>query len=98
MILLMRHGGGNFWMGFVGRINKSRAYISTFLISFTLIVVYQDSMVRGGKWINIVLLMYVAIDKNPKNGLETQNLSCGKLGIVLHLKLVKTKTNNEVEE
>ena len=43
---------------------------------------------QGGHWINIVLPMYVAIDRKPENGCEIQNAADGKSGIMLHLRLV----------
>lgn len=45
---------------------------------------------QGGDWINHGLPMYVAIDRKPKNGCKIQNSACGKSGVMLCLKLVKT--------
>jgi hypothetical protein len=35
--------------------------------------------------------MYIAIDRKPENGCEIQNAACGKSGIMMRLKLVKSK-------
>ena len=43
----------------------------------------------GGKWINIGLPMYVAIDRKPENGCEIQNSACGRSGIMMRLRIVK---------
>ena len=45
---------------------------------------------RGGHWINLGLPMYIAIDRKPENGCEIQNACCGRSGIMMRLKLVKT--------
>ena len=45
---------------------------------------------QGGHWINIGLPMYMAIDRKPENGCEIQNCCCGRSGIMMRLKLVKT--------
>ena len=45
---------------------------------------------HGGHWINIGLPMYIAIDRKPENGCEIQNSCCGRSGIMMRLKLVKT--------
>jgi hypothetical protein len=50
---------------------------------------------QGGNWINHGLPMYVAIDRKPENGCEIQNAACGCSGIMLRLKLVKSKTARE---
>ena len=44
---------------------------------------------QGGHWINHGLPQYVAIDRKPENGCETQNSACGRSGVMLRLKLVK---------
>ena len=41
--------------------------------------------------------MYIAIDRNPKNGCEIQNSTCGRSGVMLRLKLVKTVEECETE-
>ena len=50
---------------------------------------------QGGDWINKGLPMYVAIDRKPENGCEIQNASCADLGIMIQLKIVKTKAEEE---
>ena len=45
---------------------------------------------QGGHWINHGLPMYVAIDRKPENGCEIQNAACGRSGVMLRLKIVKT--------
>ena len=49
----------------------------------------------GGDWINIGLPMYVEIDRKPENGCEIQNAACGKSGIMISIRLVKTKVEEE---
>lgn len=45
---------------------------------------------QGGHWINHGLPMYVAIDRKPENGCEIHNTACGRSGVMLRLRLVKT--------
>ena len=45
---------------------------------------------QGGHWINHGLPMYVAIDRKPENGCEIQNAACGRSGVMIRLKIVKT--------
>ena len=59
----------------------------------------------GGDWINCGLPMYVAIERKPENGAELQTACCGKSGVMLRLKIVKTAKarrqehdNNNVED
>ena len=43
--------------------------------------------------------MYVAIDQKPENGCEIQNAVCGDSGIMIQIKLVKSKKEEErIEE
>lgn len=81
------------WMlvdDFVNSFNEHRA--ATFIPSE--IICVDESMSRwygqGGDWINHGLPMYVAIDRKPENGCEIQNSACGRSGVMLRLKLVKT--------
>jgi Transposase IS4 len=39
--------------------------------------------------------MYVAIDRKPENGCEIQDAACGKSGVMICLKLVKTATEQQ---
>ena len=86
---------------FVNKFNEHRA--STFIPSEVICV--DESISRwygqGGDWINHGLPMYVAIDRKPENGCEIQNAACGRSGVMLRLKLVKTKveeTSNQEED
>ena len=45
---------------------------------------------QGGHWINHGLPMYVAIDRKLENGCEIQNATCGRSGVMIRLKIVKT--------
>ena len=45
---------------------------------------------QGGHWINHGLPMYVAIDRKPENGCEIHNAACGRSGVMIRLKIVKT--------
>jgi hypothetical protein len=55
----------------------------------------DESMSRwygmGGDWINAGLPMYVAIDRKPENGCEIQNSCCATSGVMLRLRIVKSK-------
>jgi hypothetical protein len=58
------------------------------------IICADESMSRwygqGGYWINHGLPQYIAIDRKPEFGCEIQNSCCGRSGIMMRLKLVKT--------
>jgi Transposase IS4 len=58
------------------------------------IICVDESMSRwyglGGHWINMGLPMYVAMDRKPEDGCEIQNSCCGRSGIMLQLRLVKS--------
>ena len=79
---------------FVDAFNDHRA--STFQPSELICV--DESISRwygkGGHWINHGLPMYVAMERKPDNGCEIQNSACGKSGIMMRLKLVKTADEN----
>jgi hypothetical protein len=49
----------------------------------------------GGEWINLGLPMYIAIDRKPENGCEIQDSACGKSGVMLRIRLVKTAVEEE---
>lgn len=55
----------------------------------------DESMSRwygmGGDWINAGLPMYIAIDRKPDNGAEIQNACCADSGVMLRLRIVKSK-------
>ena len=42
--------------------------------------------------------MYVAMDRNPENGAEIQNTACGRSGIMIRLRIVKSASNEEDQE
>jgi hypothetical protein len=75
---------------FVKNFNQHRK--DTFIPSDLLCV--DESISRwygqGGEWINHGLPMYVAINRKPENGCEIQDCACGRSGVMLQLKLVKT--------
>ena len=75
---------------FVKNFNEHRA--QNFFPSDEICV--DESMSRwygqGGHWINHGLPMYVAIDRKPENGCEIQNAACGRSGVIIRLKIVKT--------
>ena len=53
---------------------------------------------QGGEWINHGLPMYVAIDRKPENGCEIQDAACGRSGVMIQLKVVKTATEQATIE
>jgi hypothetical protein len=53
---------------------------------------------QGGDWINHGLPMYVAIDRKPENGCEIQDACCGVTGIMIRLKVVKSKNEQEEQQ
>jgi Transposase IS4 len=59
----------------------------------------DESMSRwygaGRFWINVGLPQYIAIDRNPENGCEIQNAACGRSGVMMRLKLVKTPESGD---
>lgn len=50
---------------------------------------------QGGFWVNEGLHQYVVIDWKPENGCEIQNAACGWSGVMIQLKLVKTKEEED---
>jgi hypothetical protein len=50
---------------------------------------------QGGGWINHGLPVYVALDRKPDNGCEIQNACCGRSGVMIQLKLVKSQQEEE---
>jgi Transposase IS4 len=60
----------------------------------------DESMSRwygiGGDYINKGLPMYVAIDRKPENGCEIQNVCCGRSGVMLQIKIVKTSKEQQL--
>lgn len=49
----------------------------------------------GGGWINMGLPMYVSIERKPEDGGEIQNINDGKTGIMMQLKIDKTKIEED---
>ena len=84
--------------GFVAQFNHHRA--ANFIPSEFICV--DESISRwygqGGDWINHGLPMYIAIDRKPENGCEIQNAACGRSGVMLQLKLVKSANHNNENE
>ena len=86
------------WMlidDFVNAINEHRA--SYFEPSD--LICGDESMSKwnglGGTWINIGLPVFVDMDRKPVKGCEIQNSACGKSGVMLRLRLVKSQEDNE---
>ena len=50
----------------------------------------------GGHWINAGLTQYIEIDIKPENGSKIQNTDGGLSGIIIHLKLVKTSSEEDL--
>jgi hypothetical protein len=51
----------------------------------------------GGDWINTGLPMYVAMDRKPENGAEIQNSCCAESGVMLRLRVRKSKAVDSVD-
>jgi len=52
---------------------------------------------QGGGWINHGLPMHIAIDRKPEDGCEIQDACCGRSGIMLRLKVVKSEEDDDHE-
>jgi hypothetical protein len=50
---------------------------------------------QGGEWINQGLPHYVNIERKPESGCEIQDAACGRSGIMIQIKLVKTSTESK---
>ena len=48
---------------------------------------------HGGHWINLVFLMYVAMDRKPEIGSEIHTAACRRLGIIMRLSIVYSARN-----
>ena len=81
--------------GFVDRFNEHRAKFFSPSDRICVDESISQWYGQGGYWINAGLPMYVAIDRKPENGCEIQNSACGRSGVMLRLKLVKTKEEEE---
>ena len=54
---------------------------------------------QGGEWITIGVPHYVAINCKPESGCKIQNAACAESGIMIRLKLVKSKREeNSIED
>ena len=53
---------------------------------------------QGGHWINLGLAMYMAMDRKPENGADIQNYACGRSGIMIPLRIVKSVNNEEEQQ
>jgi hypothetical protein len=51
----------------------------------------------GGDWINLGLPMYVAMDRKPENGAEIQNACCADSGVMLRLRIRKSKAVDSLD-
>ena len=63
------------------------------------LICVDESMSRwygqGGNWINHGLPQYISIDRKPENGCEIQNAACGRSGVMMQLRLVKSQVHEE---
>jgi Transposase IS4 len=87
------------WMladGFIRNFNQHRA--KNFIPSDRTVV--DESFSRwygqGGDWINHGLPMFISMERKLEDGCEIQNAACGRTGIMIQLRLVKT--SREVED
>ena len=90
------------WLLVDNHIDNFNKYRARNFIPSDLICV-DESMSRwygqGGEWINHGLPMYIAIDRKPENGCEIQDACCGRSGIMMQLKSVKSaKESKAIEE
>jgi Transposase IS4 len=53
---------------------------------------------QGGSWINLGLPNYVSIDRKPDSGCEIQTSCCGRSGVMLRLRIVKTTKEEQALE
>ena len=53
---------------------------------------------QGGNWINLGFPMYVEMDRKPENGAETPNSGCGRSGIMMRPRIVKSTKNEEEQQ
>ena len=65
-------------------------------------LIFADNIIsiwygQGGHWINMGLPIYIAIDQNPENGCEIQNSACGRIGVMLRIRTVKTTEEHKTE-
>jgi hypothetical protein len=89
------------WMlcdGFIRNFNNLRA--TNFVPSERICV--DESFSRwygaGGNWINAGLPMYVSMDRKPEDGCEIQDAACGRTGVMIRLKLVKSSREDHHDD
>lgn len=79
---------------FVAAINEHREMY----VTPSELICVDESMSRwyglGGDWTDVGLPAYRAIDRKPENGCEIKNSACGRSGIMLRLKIVKSPTDD----
>jgi hypothetical protein len=51
----------------------------------------------GGDWINVGLPVYVAMDRKLENGAEIQNACCAESGVMLQLRIRKSKAYDSLD-
>ena len=51
-----------------------------------------------GHWIHLGLPMYMTTERNPESGAEIQNAACGRLGIMMQFRIVKSARNEADKE
>ena len=82
---------------FVTRFNEYHTYLFYYLD----VICADESILRwyiqGVHWINLGLPIYVEMDRNPNNGVSTQNNACGRSGIMMYISIFKYE-NNEAEQ
>ena len=88
----------HWWKLFEDFVNNFNEY-HTHLFSPSDIICADESISRwygqGVHWINLGLTMYVAIDRNLENGSDIQNSACGRSGIIMRLRIMKSAKNEE---
>ena len=64
-------------------------------ISYMRKKVYQDGMDKAA--IGLIRGFQCMIDQNPENGCEIQNSACGRIGVMLRIRTVKTTEEHKTE-
>ena len=65
-------------------------------------LIYSDESLsrwyrKGGHWINLCFPIYVTIYRNTENGEEIHNYACGRSGVMMRIRIVKS-ANNEGDQ
>ena len=83
---------------FVTHFNEDRIQI----LSPSALICSDESILwwygQGSHWINLVLPIYVAMDRNPENGEDIHNYACGRSGIMMRIRIVKSENNWEEQQ